>query len=144
MRVGNVALRETKLLESGATIEINSGRDFIHSLFHLDTPSMTVVVRTHSDPGTGPQFTYLPPHLAIDPFHADALTLRRKQILDMLERTDDPSYPELIVEMLEDLDFERGFLVLQNGIVVKAAKAQFHRSKPILMQCFWRHSPNWH
>ena len=116
MRVGNVALRETKLLESGATIEINSGRNFIHSLFHLDTPSMTVVVRTHSDPGTGPQFTYLPPHLAIDPFHADALTLRRKQILDMLERTDDPSYPELIVEMLEDLDFERGFLVLQNGI----------------------------
>ena len=116
MRVGNVVLQETNLLESGATVEITSGRDFIHALFHLDTPSMTVVVRTHSDPGTGPQFTYLPPHLAIDPFHTDALTLRRKQILDMLERTDDPGYPELVVEMLEDLDFERGFLVLQNGV----------------------------
>jgi hypothetical protein len=116
MRVGNVVLQETNLLESGATVEITSGRDFIHALFHLDTPSMTVVVRTHSDPGTGPQFTYLPPHLAIDPFHTDALTLRRKQILDMLERTDDPGYPQLVVEMIEDLDFERGFLVLQNGV----------------------------
>jgi hypothetical protein len=34
----------------------------------------------------------------------------------MLERTDDPSYPELLVGMLEELDFERGFLVLQNGV----------------------------
>jgi hypothetical protein len=116
LRVGNVALSGANLLECGATVAITSGRDFIHSLFHLETPSMTVVVRTHTDPGTGPQFTYLPPHLAIDPFHTDTLTLRRKQVMDMLERTDDPEYPELIVAMLEELDFERGFLVLQNGL----------------------------
>ncbi len=115
LRVGNVALRGANLLECGATVAITSGREFIHSLFHLETPSMTVVVRTHTDPGTGPQFTYLPPHLAIDPFHTDMLTLRRKQVMDMLERTDDPEYPALILAMLEELDFERGFLVLQNG-----------------------------
>ncbi len=32
---------------------IVSGGGCIHSLFHLETPSLTVVVRTHSDPGTG-------------------------------------------------------------------------------------------
>jgi hypothetical protein len=109
-------MKETRLLETGSTVPIISGSGHIHSLFHLDTPSLSVVVRTHTDPGTGPQFTYLPPHLAVDPFHHDALTNRRKQLFDVLEKTDDPTYPELVREMIENLDFERGFFILQNGM----------------------------
>jgi hypothetical protein len=75
---------------------------------------VTVVIRTHTDPGTGPQFTYLPPHLAVDPFHNDTLTARRKQLLDVMEKTGDADYPHVLAEMLERLDFERGFFVLQN------------------------------
>jgi hypothetical protein len=114
IRVGDLRMNSTHLLETGSTEPISSGGDFIHSLFHLDTPSLTVVVRTHTDPGTGPQFTYLPPHLAVDPFHQDALTLRRKQLLDVLEQTEDSAYLELVVTMIVQLDFERGFFVLQN------------------------------
>ena len=83
-RIGNLRWRETHLLETGATIPIVSGPTCIHSLFHLETPSVSVVIRTHSDPDCGPQFTYLPPHLAVDPVHHDGLTLRRKQLLDLL------------------------------------------------------------
>jgi hypothetical protein len=32
----------------------------------------------------------------------------------VLERTEDPSYPGLVLEMIESLDFERGFFILQN------------------------------
>lgn len=115
MRVGELVVTETELLETGSTAQIISGREHIHSLFHLDTPSVSIVIRTHTDPGTGPQFTYLPPHLAIDPFHDDALTRRRKQLLDVLERTNDAAYPDLVMEMIEQLDFERGFFILQNA-----------------------------
>jgi hypothetical protein len=113
-RVGNLRLKQTHLLETGSTVPIVSGRAGIHALFHLETPSVTVVVRTHSDPGTGPQFTYLPPHLAVDPVQSDTLTARRKQLLDMLERTGDERYPDLVAEMIGTLDFERGFFILQN------------------------------
>jgi hypothetical protein len=113
-RVGDLRLKETQLLETGSTVPIVSGRTCIHSLFHLEMPSLTVVVRTHSDPGTGPQFTYLPPHVAVDPFFTDALTTRRTQLLDVLERTDDPAYAELARTMVAELDFERGFFILQN------------------------------
>lgn len=115
-RVGDLRMQSIQLLETGRTVPIVSGRDYIHSLFHLETPSLTVVVRTHNDPGTSPQFTYLPPHLAIDPFYTDALTTRRTQLLDVLERINDPTYPELVLEMIDDLDFERGFFILQNGL----------------------------
>lgn len=113
-RVGDLRLRGTELLEKGRTVPIVAGPGHIHSLFHLDSPSLTIVVRTHTAPGTGPQFTYLPPHVAVDPFHSDALTARRLQLLDVMERTGDPAFGQVVLEMLAGLDFERGFFVLQN------------------------------
>jgi len=115
-RTGELKLRETALLPTGTTVPIASGSGCIHSLFHLETPSVTIVVRTHSDPGTDPQFTYLPPHVALDPIQNDTLTLRRKQLLDVLEQIEDPSYPKLVLRLIGDLDLERGFFILQNGI----------------------------
>lgn len=113
-RLGDLKLRKAELLETGSTVPILSGNGCIHSLFHLETPSVTVVVRTHSDPGSSPQFTYLPPHVALDPIREDALTLRRKQLLDAMEQTGDPDYVPLVNTMVGKLDFERGFFILQN------------------------------
>lgn len=116
LRVGDVQVKNIELLETGRTVPIISGTRCIHSLFHLDTPSVTVVVRTQHDPGTGPQYNYLPPHVAMDPMHADTLTMRRKQLLDVLEQMQDPGYAELVLEMLGELDFERGFFMLQHAM----------------------------
>jgi len=113
-RVGDLRMSDISLLETGCTVPIVSGRACIHSLFHLDTPSITVVVRTQHDPGTGPQFNYLPPHVAYDPVFSDPLTLRRRQVLDLLEQAEDPAYVDLVLEMVGELDFERGFHTLQN------------------------------
>lgn len=113
-RLGNLRLRKAELLETGSTVPILSGDGCIHSLFHLETPSVTVVVRTHSDPGSSPQFTYLPPHVALDPIKEDAITLRRKQLLDAMEQTGEPDYASLVETMAGKLDFERGFFILQN------------------------------
>lgn len=114
LRVGDVRLKKMELLDTGRTVPIVSGQRQIHSLFHLDSPSVTVVVRTQHDPGTGPQFNYLPPHVAIDPHFSDKLTIRRKQLLDVLEQSEDPGYADLVTEMIADLDFERGFSVLHH------------------------------
>ncbi len=116
LRVGNVRMKKMELLDTGSTVPIGSGPGDIHSLFHLDQPSVTVVIRTQHDPGTGPQLNYLPPHIAIDPHFSDTLMLRRKQLLDVLEQSDDDAYPELVLEMLADLDFERGFSILQHSM----------------------------
>ena len=114
LRVGDLRMRSIELLETGRTVPIVSGGQTIHSLFHLDTPSVTVVVRTQHDPGTGPQLSYLPPHVAFDPHFSDTLTARRKQLLDVLNPVDEAGYAELVLEMVRDLDFERGFSVLHH------------------------------
>ena len=71
-------------------------------------------MRTQHDPGTGPQYNDLPPHVAYDPVFSDSLMLRRRQVLDVLENLQDPVYVERVLEMIEVLDFERGFHTLQN------------------------------
>ena len=114
LSVGDVKMTNIEILETGRTLPIASGHQTIHSLFHLDSPSITVVVRTQHDPGTGPQFNYHPPHLAVDPLHSDMLTTRRTQLLDVLERTEDPAWSDLVLAMLADLDFERGFYILRH------------------------------
>ncbi|MES2981996.1 MAG: hypothetical protein V4727_06755 [Verrucomicrobiota bacterium] len=116
IRIGDLRVKRIELLETGRTVPITSGRECIHSLFHLDTPSITVVVRTHHDSGTGPQYNYLPPHIAINPMNADALTARRKQLLDVLETIDDPNYAPFVNEMMASLDFERGFNMLRHAM----------------------------
>lgn len=115
-RMGDLRMREMALLETGMTVPIVSGSTCIHSLFHLDTPSVTVVVRTQHDPGTGPQFNYLPPHVAYDPVFSDPLILRRRQVLEVLEQVQDPAYGDLVLGMIDELDFERGFHTLRGSM----------------------------
>ncbi|MHB1221971.1 MAG: cupin domain-containing protein [Gammaproteobacteria bacterium] len=45
-------------LSAGSIKPIYSGRRFIHSVFHLDNPTISVVVRTHQDDDAMPQFEY--------------------------------------------------------------------------------------
>lgn len=134
LRVGTLRMTHTELLATGRTVPIIAGHGHIHALFHLETPSLTVVVRTHTDPGTGPQFTYLPPHLAVDPTPHDALTLRRKQLLDVLEQTGDASYAALVREMLGRLDFERGFFILQNGLGCLRSRGEWAETWAVFRQ----------
>ncbi|MEN3941171.1 hypothetical protein WJU23_07750 [Prosthecobacter sp. SYSU 5D2] len=116
LQLGDVRMKKIELLETGSTVPIISGSKCIHSLFHLETPSVTVVVRTQNDPGTSPQFNFLPPHIALDPHLNDFLTMRRKQLLDVMEQSEDPAYAELVLAMIQELDFERGFYVLQHSM----------------------------
>jgi hypothetical protein len=52
--LGDVRLRGVDLLQRGDVVEIHRG--VAHSVFHLDAPSATVVVRTYSDPDRQPQY----------------------------------------------------------------------------------------
>src|SRR5688572_18357383 len=62
LHFGDIERTKLELLAAGDVRPIASGRRLIHSLFHLDRPSISVVVRTAQDADTGPQYTYWRPH----------------------------------------------------------------------------------
>lgn len=104
LRVGTLEQREVELLERGATRAILPGAGLIHSLFHLDRPSLTVVVRTTHVADAFPQLSYLPPGIAHDPFHVDELLARKRQCIDALARLEHPELDTRLAALVGEPD----------------------------------------
>jgi hypothetical protein len=71
---GKLELLDVELLTRGDVRAIHAGSELVHALFHLDRPSVSVVVRTRADDFAGPQYTYSRAGLAFDPFAKDEST----------------------------------------------------------------------
>jgi hypothetical protein len=84
LALGRLSLKKAELLRKGDSRPIIAGNRLIHSTFHLDRPSVTVVVRTLGEANKQPQYTYLPPTIAYDPFGIVPSVQRRTQLLRML------------------------------------------------------------
>lgn len=112
METGRLRLNVCDLLKVGDVKEINAGRDYIHALFHLDQPSVTIVVRTDQSPNFLPQFSYFKPHIAMDPFFEHETTTKKLQSLGPLFQTNHPETDRFVSELLETADFHTSFSIL--------------------------------
>lgn len=79
-RVGTLVRTRTDRLGPGDVRAIGAGGRFVHANFHLEQPTVTVIVRTFGLAITRPQFSYMPPGLALAA-HTARSTLRRQQQL---------------------------------------------------------------
>jgi hypothetical protein len=110
--IGQVKLAGVELLQVGATRKVLSGRRFIHSLFHLDRPSATITVRTNEDIQAKPQWDYLKPYLARDPFFREESLSKRLQSVTLLLSMKHPQADSFIAELLAAADFQTSFAIL--------------------------------
>lgn len=110
--IGDIKLKICEILEKGAVQEIQSGRRYIHSLFHLDQPSATIVVRTDRSPLELPQFSYHKPSLAIDPFFEQDETTKKIQAMSAVVYTDRENADELIADFMKASDLQTTFMIL--------------------------------
>ena len=113
VQIGRMSLKVCELLETGAVQEIWGGRQYIHSLFHLDSPSATICVRTERSPLDLPQYTYLKPSLALDPFYEEETIKKKLQIISAMARAKRPNMDDRIRELIEESDFQSTFQLLQ-------------------------------
>ena len=111
---GKMSLKVCELLEVGDTQEIWGGRQYIHSLFHLDQPSATIVVRTSGSPLDLPQFSYHKPGLAADPFFERDDITKKVQTIAALIRVNRPDTDEQIRNLLVRSDLHTSFLYLSH------------------------------
>jgi hypothetical protein len=112
--IGDIRLKVCEILEVGDVQEIWGGRRYIHSLFHLDRPSATIVVRTDRSPIDLPQFSYEKPSLAIDPFFEQPTTIKKIQMMGTLLRAQRDEADEAIRRWLRECDLQTAFKVLSS------------------------------
>jgi hypothetical protein len=120
--IGDIRLNKVELLEQGMVRQIVPGKEYIHSLFHLDRPSATVCVRTYQTLSGLPQFGYHKPHLAIDPFFKEPLAVKQLQTASLLLKMRHPDADSIIGDLLSRSDFHTAFNLLD------LARAHFDHS----------------
>jgi hypothetical protein len=116
MLLGDVQFLDSELLRCGQTRPIVAGQQMIHALFHLDRPSVTLVVRTPGGPGEGGhQFNYHRPCLAIDPFDEDERRQLLRKSLRLLRGHDAEAWRSMLEQTAVDGDLHTLFQVLDDA-----------------------------
>jgi len=108
--LGKLACLGSEYLARGAVREIASGRQgLIHSLFHLDSPSLTLVVRTHPTVSSMPQLSFYPPGVAIDKLGLakDEEVIHLTRLLGSEASHGCDAMLSLLLQAFEDLDAPR-------------------------------------
>lgn len=113
--IGEMSLKLCQLLEVGAVQQIRPGRQYIHSLFHLDQPSVTIVIRTDKSPLFLPQYDYQKPGLAVDPFYEHESTTKKLQTVAALFRAHHPDADRMVSNLLETADLHTTFMILRTA-----------------------------
>jgi len=121
LQVGNVKFISSEVLRRGDLHAIIPGDKFIHSLFHLDRPSVSVVVRSRVFPQMI-QRAYLKPYVALDPLYGDTLLKVNLKLLDALKSADPASFWKAANMLLEHKSPWMAFHVLTKAY----EKAQTH------------------
>jgi len=109
MRCGRLDRISTKILRQGDIQLIYSGGRVIHQLFHLDVPSVTIVVRTYVDRDHLPQFRYKLPGLALAYEERDSLQARRMMFIAGMARGQIAGLREYSRRLISSGDLETVF-----------------------------------
>jgi hypothetical protein len=104
IRLGRLETTKLEYLRQGDTRPIKQGESFIHSLFHLDRPSVSVVIRTRRE-GSAPQYSYLRPGLSYDRFFRDEQLEKQLRFLTMLLHTQPKRALEAVRDILRYTDY---------------------------------------
>jgi hypothetical protein len=116
--IGDILLKDVALLGKGDIRKIHAGSDCIHSLFHLERPSATIVIRSNGAPSAAVQFKYLKPSIAIDPFFDEPWMTRRVQTVSLLLSMEHPEADEMICDLLDVADFHTAVAVLDTAFTL--------------------------
>jgi hypothetical protein len=120
LQFGRVHIQKAELLKLGDTRPIIAGNGFIHTTFHLDTPTLSVVVRTTNDQEHMPQYAYYPPSICYNPRDNEPYIRRKAQILAMLVnsgRADE--HDRWIKELLDEIDTYSAFNYLYQAHLLR-------------------------
>ena len=110
---GEIKLEEVDLLQLNDVRLIKPGRNFIHSLFHLERPSATITVRTEHTPSAALQWDYRKPYFASDPFYRNQVMAKKLQTIGLLLGMKHKDGDAMIGDMICSSDFQTAFLALE-------------------------------
>lgn len=113
---GEMSMELAEVLRPGDVRPIVSGFGFVHALFHLERPTLTVVVRNISSALPYPQYSYLRPGLGFDKLWTEKHTGKRLQALGAMHRLDPLSARRTLTELVGSGPLWFAYLALRDAV----------------------------
>lgn len=118
--VGEITLEKVELLKLMDVKKILPGRQYIHSLFHLDRPSATITVRTENTPSAATQYDYRKPYFATNPFFTNPPMAKKVQTVGLLLGMKHKDTDSMIEDLITSSDFQTTYAVLMQAARLKS------------------------
>ncbi len=115
LELGTMKLKTCEILNVGDVQEITPGRGYVHSLFHLDQPSVTLIARDYQTVNHLPQFDYRKPGLAVDPFYVEQTLTKQLQIAASMITLERPEIDGLLIRWIERSDLYSAYRILSQA-----------------------------
>lgn len=110
---GKLRLERAELLRAGDVRMIAPGAEMIHALFHLDHPTLSLVIRTDTIARFKPQYSYRRPGLGFDPLAAPEPFSTRLRFLDSLREAGDRAFWPMMRRAMDESDPWMALALLQ-------------------------------
>ena len=137
---GRLERSRVEHLVPGSIARIRAGSAFIHRLFHLERPSLSLVVRTFVQ-GAVPQYAYLEPGIRYDPFRRPPELDQRIKLLRVLERLDHPGFVERLKRRILGSDLYSSFYYAIEFVHALRAKGLLDEVLPAIRERFREQAP---
>jgi hypothetical protein len=112
--LGTLRPDSSTLQGPGDVTAIRSGpKGLIHGLFHLERPSITIVVRTFNDANAGPQFNFTRNGIGVDPFFEENSRDRALQVISLLRKIEHPKLEQWVGDLIARSDVHTAYRVLE-------------------------------
>lgn len=107
---GNVEHISSEYLSEGDVRQITPGTEGLtHRLFHLEKPSVTLVIRTHGEEAYLPQYRLMEPCFAYNEqkYQNDSLVIMLRKLILVTDTIDHGQALEIFLAQADSLDFPR-------------------------------------
>jgi len=126
LQFGRLERSAVEHLGPGTVMPILAGPRFIHRLFHLERPSITLVARV-SVKGAVPQYAYLEPGIAYDPFGRDQELDQRLKLLRILRALEHPGFLERLERRVAEEDLYAAFFYAMDSVSALYSRGHMER-----------------
>jgi hypothetical protein len=116
---GKLNLLESALRRTGDVQPITIGSSYIHSLFHLERPSVTILIRNLQGPMTPVQLQYEPCGVAWNPFFRDQTLDRMVEVVTLLDKSNDPAFDDLVGGLVGRADLYTAHRIIRACVAIQ-------------------------
>lgn len=112
LKLGSVKLDKVEISSKGCVRVIPCGREEKHAVFHIEQPTISLIIRTHPITELSPQLNYFPPYVLIDHSATSLIFNKRLKYFRILSRLNKQLFQDQLQSTINSMSYTESYWML--------------------------------